>query len=197
MFQWLIDNKEWVLGSVAAGAVIIGAYIQRPKKEKNEPNNPSIVNTLTVNNTIGSSGSYEAKSNSLQTQMVDVKNQKRILFVDDDISFKVVKILKRSGWVNTKIIRDIRSLDDIDVKEADLFFIDIQGVGKSLEFPDEGLGLARALKQKYPNKKLVIYSAEAEGDRFHSAFRLADDQLKKTADPYEFQRVVEQMLIMQ
>lgn len=197
MFQWLFDNKEWALGFVAASAVIIGAYIQRPKKEKNEPNSHNIVNTLTVNNTIGSSGSSEAKSNSFQPQMVDVKNQKRILFVDDDISFKVVKILKRSGWVNTKIIRDIRSLDDIDVKEADLFFIDIQGVGKSLEFPDEGLGLARALKQKYPNKKLVIYSAEAEGDRFHSAFRLADDQLKKTADPYEFQRVVEQMLILQ
>jgi hypothetical protein len=78
------------------------------------------------------------------------------------------------------------------VAEADIFFVDIQGVGVRLGFKDEGLGLAGALKDKYPEKKLVIYSAEPRGERFHTAFRKADGALEKNADPYEFQQLVEE-----
>ncbi len=39
-------------------------------------------------------GGYESK-------LEYCKNIKRILFVDDDTRFKVVKILKRSGWGGT------------------------------------------------------------------------------------------------
>ena len=62
-------------------------------------------------------------------------------------------------------------------------------------FHDEGLGLALAIKQKYPKKKVVIYSAETQGDRFHKALREADSFLAKNADPYEFQRLVEEFTI--
>jgi DNA-binding NarL/FixJ family response regulator len=60
-------------------------------------------------------------------------------------------------------------------------------------FTDDGLGLAASIKKKYPKKKVIIYSADSEGSRFHEAFRLADDQLSKNAVPYEFESVIETM----
>ncbi len=115
----------------------------------------------------------------------------RILFIDDN-QFKVPDILRNAGWVNTKRVKDINNIDDIDVANSDIFFVDIQGVGRALKFADEGLGLAQALKTKYPKKIVIIYSAENQGDRFHKALQSADATLSKNADPYEFQTLVEQ-----
>ncbi|EKF9982572.1 hypothetical protein O1D89_003522, partial [Vibrio cholerae] len=115
----------------------------------------------------------------------------KILIVDDEIKFKLPKIFKASGWVHSKLIKDIDNLDHIDVKEADILFIDVQGVGVSLGFKDEGLGLVEAIKEKYPSKKVIIYSVVSQGDRFHNAFNVCDGQLSKDADPYQFQRILE------
>lgn len=115
-----------------------------------------------------------------------------IVFVDDH-KFGVVDILKKAGWVHTKRIADIESLDDRDITNAHILFIDIMGVGKKLQFSDEGLGLLLALREKYPWKKLVVYSAETTGDRFHEALSKADHRLRKNADPYQFQMVVESL----
>lgn len=115
----------------------------------------------------------------------------RILFIDDN-QFKVPEILKKSGWLNAKRVKDVSSLDDQEVTATDIFFVDIQGVGRALKFNDEGLGLALALKTKYPSKAVIIYSAENQGDRFHKALKSADATLSKNADPYEFQQLVEQ-----
>ncbi len=121
----------------------------------------------------------------------DVKDVLRILIVDDDTRFRVAKILQTSGWVHTKLVKDIESMESPMLKDANIVFVDIQGVGKVLGFQEEGLGLAKAIKDKYPHKKLVIYSAETKGDRFHSALRDADSFLNKNADPYEFEQLVE------
>ncbi len=120
----------------------------------------------------------------------DIKQICKILFVDDR-KFSVVDILNKAGWVNTKRVKDVYSLDEDDVKSAHILFVDIQGVGKALQFKDEGLGLITALKNKYPNKKIVVYSAESDGDRFHKGLSKADARLSKNADPYEFQILVE------
>jgi DNA-binding NarL/FixJ family response regulator len=90
-------------------------------------------------------------------------------------------------------VRDVGSLDEQTVQQAQIMFVDIQGVGKKLGFRDEGLGLARALKEKYSKKKVVIYSAQVNGERFHEALRKADDFLPKNADPYEFQQLTERL----
>ena len=127
----------------------------------------------------------------------DYKNETRILFIDDDARFKVAKILVNSGWLHTKLKKDCKTLDDSDIVKSELLFIDVQGVGIELGFADEGLGLALAIKKKYPNKKVIIYSAETQGNRFHEALRSADSFLPKNADPYEFQRIVEEFTIGQ
>jgi mRNA-degrading endonuclease HigB of HigAB toxin-antitoxin module len=115
----------------------------------------------------------------------------KIVFVDDK-SFKVVDILKKAGWTYTSWLKDIHSLDIREVAEAHIIFVDIQDVGERLGFKDEGLGLILALRQKYPFKKLVVYSAQRTGDRFHQGFSAADARIAKNADPFEFQSLVEQ-----
>ncbi|EKN5103578.1 response regulator [Yersinia enterocolitica] len=115
-----------------------------------------------------------------------------ILFIDDK-KFDVVDILKNSGWKNTVWIKDIKSLNQKEIINANIIFVDIQGVGIQMRFSEEGLGLAKAIKEKYKEKKIVIYSAEQTGNRFHEALRMVDDSLDKDSDPYVFEDIVDRL----
>lgn len=120
----------------------------------------------------------------------EIKEICDILFIDDH-AFDVVKILITAGWKNTRIIKDIESIEQKELKQAHIVFVDINGVGKKMKFQDEGLGLIKAIKTAYPEKKAVVYSAQADGDRFHPSLSIADASLNKNAEPYEFQTLVE------
>jgi hypothetical protein len=113
-----------------------------------------------------------------------------ILFVDDDVNFNIVKILKKQGWINTKIITDIVDLDKY--RDVHIFFIDINGVGKKMQLKDEGMGLAYCLKNKFKDKKVVIYSSDTNRDMSHPVFREVDGVLPKDAQVYEFTNCIEQ-----
>lgn len=193
----VMKNVEWVFSGI--GVFFISAiflFIKNiNKRASNEKSN-------VINNNINFGGIFQKSSTSLSGNAMvqpddlspsdtNLKQNTRILFVDDDTRFRVVKILQNSGWPNVKIVKDILSLESLDLIEATILFIDIQGVGKALQFSGEGLGLAAAIKRKYPDKKIVIYSSQTSGERFHDGFRLADDSLPKNADPYEFIRLVE------
>jgi hypothetical protein len=121
-----------------------------------------------------------------------LKHRTNILFIDDDTRFKVISILKTAGWLNTQILKDVTALSDSTVAWAHILFIDINGVGKKLGFQDEGLGLALAIKERFPAKKVVIYSADTRAERFHEAWRKADEYLAKNSDPYQFEQIVEE-----
>ena len=101
------------------------------------------------------------------------------------------QILVASGWKGTKTITDVDSLACPDLVEAHIVFVDITGVGVKLRFSAQGLGLVSALKEKYPQKKVVVYSAQTVGDRFHKGLSDADERLAKNADPFEFETLVE------
>lgn len=122
----------------------------------------------------------------------DLKKITKILFIDDR-AFGNVDIIKNAGWKNTMRIKDAESLDQTEIREAHILFVDIQGVGKKLKFKDEGLGLIQALKDKYPNKKVIVYSSEDQGkiEAFHPGIDAADSRLPKNADPYQYQVLIE------
>ncbi|ATV43813.1 response regulator [Pectobacterium brasiliense] len=127
----------------------------------------------------------------VSTVPVEVRMKKTsILFIDDE-KFLVIDILKNSGWEKTTRINDVKALNQKEIIDADIIFVDIQGVGVKLGFRDEGLGLSQAIKEKYPEKKIIIYSAEKNGNRFHAALKVVDDFLEKDADPYRFELIVE------
>lgn len=187
------------------------AYFSIPKKQnedsklsKNLSNN-SLVQNVSVNisstskdildeNTSSQLRNQENKelSSSRDQKIESKKNKVGILFIDDDKNFNVVKILKDSGWKNTKSITDLKSLDINQVKTSEIIFVDINGVGKILNLENEGLDLALMLKQKYSNeKKIIIYSANKTNNSFHQAWDVADAKLEKNALPYQFLNLVE------
>lgn len=126
--------------------------------------------------------------------VAELKRRAQILFVDDDRGFKIVGVLKKMGWEHTKLVTDISSLEQQQLLSADVVFVDIQGVGVVMQYSDEGLGLALAIKRRYPQKKVIIYSAEEKGARFHVALQEADYSLPKTAEPIRFEDTIVRVL---
>lgn len=190
--NWIIENKDWIFSGV--GVALIGLIFNLWRREKmtgsktkNTSNSLGNVNKIKIN--IDSNKKAEKNANSTQENKLGIQ----ILFIDDE-KFKTVDNLKSAGWVNTKTIKDVTNLDCPDVKNSDVIFVDINGVGEKLFPIDKGLGLAEALKRKYPEKYIVIYSAQEHGDRFHKALKNVDYTLSKNAEPYEFINILENRL---
>jgi len=195
--DWFIANKDWLFSGlgVTLFGIIYKIFNSKPAPKELKSGNITINNQNNIGGNPSSFPESIAKEIPMKKSLDSFKNETRILFIDDDTRFKVAKILGKSGWVHTKLVKDAETLEDQDIVSADILFIDVQGVGISMGFSDEGLGLALAIKDKYPLKKVVIYSAETKGDRFHAALRKADSFLPKNADPYEFQKIVEDFTI--
>lgn len=136
---------------------------------------------------------FRKKKEKLEEKSIDqIKGICKILFIDDK-AFPLVDILKNEGWKNTTRIKDVDALEQVEIKEAHILVVDIQGVGKKMKFKDEGLGLIIALKTKYPQKKVIVYSAEDQGkvQAFHPGIDKADKRISKNDDPYNFQVAIE------
>lgn len=186
--EWILENIKWIFSGI--GVVIISIIINFLKKSKSSVGNNiktnSSVNKNKIKINVGNNKKEEKNDDSTQFR----KDEIQILFIDDE-KFKTVDNLKSAGWVNTKTIKDVTNLDCIEVKNANIIFVDINGVGEKLFPIDKGLGLAEALKRKYPKKFIVIYSAQEQGDRFHKALKVVDYSLSKNAEPYEFINFIE------
>ncbi|REE78706.1 response regulator receiver domain-containing protein [Lutibacter oceani] len=191
MIDFLKEHYQWLFSGIGV-TILVLIFSKIFNKKENEP--VMKVSGENKNKVIINNFSQEKNSNNDNVEETDnnrLKDKTRILFVDDEhTKFKMVSILKKAGWKNTKSIKDITDLDDPKANEADIIFVDINGVGTTL-FEDQGLGLASALKKKYPSKTIVIYSDETSGDRFHKALREVDDCLPKNAEPYQFINLIE------
>jgi hypothetical protein len=163
-----------------------------PKNEQNVNLHLSIGEPQKKENSSKTSDHIAIDRNSIVNSM---KSKSRILFIDDDKNFNIVKILKDSGWKNTKTVIDVKSIDVPVISEADIIFVDINGVGKLLELQHQGLDLAFMIKGKYSNKKVGIYSANPNSNSFHSAWDVIDFKLEKNALPLQFQSIVEKYSI--
>lgn len=204
---WVVNWYYIVAILLSLTGVVFGIknYFKRGKANEKSSNikispqiNPTNTNTNTNSVTINVGKidqeilQKESTSKTKDDKLEKLKRVTKILFIDDDKKFNVVKILKDSGWKNTKSVTDIKSLDIPVVDCADIVFVDINGVGKLLNCEYEGLDIALMLKQKYPAKKVVIYSANKNNNSFHKAWDKCDFKLEKNALPYQFQNLVEQ-----
>jgi len=190
-----LDTSEKVASLIAA---IIGIaslfFIKRNRRRNPEQSEKHNKNKNTNTQSVVVNVTQQETSTSVFDSESDLKSSKKILFIDDDKTFKIVTILKKMGWIHTRIVIDLPSLDATTLKDADVVFVDIQGVGKIMHYQDEGLGLALAIKRRHPNKKVVIYSAQEHGPRFHEAHQVADYSLPKTAEPIRFEEVILKVL---
>ncbi|WP_174935412.1 hypothetical protein [Burkholderia lata] len=205
-----LDNTEKLI-SLVAGLIAIVAAIgtvawkmrQRAGDGATEPSVPSVnatIGTQAVTVNVGATQAANAAGQPLKSSSnglssaADVKRTTNILFIDDDRGFKIVQILKKMGWEHAKLVTDITSLEQQNLLDAHVVFVDIQGVGRAMQYADEGLGLALAIKRRYPEKRIVIYSAEEKGARFHEALQEADYSLPKTAEPIRFEDTIFRVL---
>lgn len=204
MADFTLDTTEKIV-SVIAGLIAIGGAIlwllRKNRSENAQAGNPLTASntanqtvTVTVANPATPQISLSATPSPVPNDVVELKRTSQILFIDDDRGFKIVGILKKMGWENTKLVTDISSLEQSQLLSADVIFVDIQGVGRTMQYSDEGLGLALAIKRRYPAKKVVIYSAEENGARFHEALQEADYSLPKTAEPIRFEDTIFRVL---
>ena len=118
-----------------------------------------------------------------------------ILFVDNEVFNLTSELKEKEGWRRLSVVHDISSLSQKELMDAHILCVDIQGVGKELGFDDEGLGLIVAIHEKYPEKKIIMYSAEAQGqiDAFHPAEAIVDERLRKSANRYQFETTIERL----
>lgn len=188
--EFIMKNFEWIFSGV--GVAIIGwiiLAIKKNKKTETPVSSTSNKNIITINNNaLQANGTLQQKQNNQPKRKEDY----RILFIDDNhTDFNMVSILKKAGWPNTKAVKDLTDLDDLKAREASIIFVDINGVGTQM-FEDQGLGLAAALKDRYPEKTIILYSADPTGNRFDKKLKKVDDTLPKNAEPYEFISLIEQ-----
>ncbi len=201
IINWIIENREWLfsgLGITIIAFVVKKLFTQNNRSEDKQTQSQS--NSQTQNVTVNMAQPFvapiksvgEKKEDSPALTIEGIKAQTNILFIDDDKEFKIVPILKKAGWKNTSFFpnADVRDTNAERIRKAHIIFVDIIGVGKTL-YEDEGLGLVVDLKKKYPQKKVVIYSAIPEHKLFHEAIKLADDQIPKNSQPAVFVSLIE------
>jgi hypothetical protein len=194
-----LDTTEKIISVIAGLVAIAGAilwFIRRRGVSSggalDQPNAVSVPSQPVIMNTMNST--QQSMRVAMSADVADLKRRAQILFVDDDRGFKIVGVLKKMGWEHTKLVTDVSSLEQQQLLSADVVFVDIQGVGKLMQYSDEGLGLALAIKRRYPQKKVIIYSAEEKGARFHEALQEADYSLPKTAEPIRFEDTIFRVL---
>ena len=199
MLEEIFKNQyiNWAFSGVGVALISIGFYAIKRLfniEDKQDKTNMNTSNNSNIYNIISSGGdsSHQITKGEKDLELTDLMQRINILFIDDK-KFDVVDILKSYGWLNTIWIKDVNNINEPQVKNANIIFVDIQGVGVKLRFSEEGLGLARVLKEKHPDKKIVIYSAEQSGDRFHETLKIVDDFLSKDSDPYQFEEVVSRL----
>ncbi|UGS48669.1 hypothetical protein JMT66_23900 (plasmid) [Kosakonia cowanii] len=125
--------------------------------------------------------------NGVNMTKAEIKQDKKVLFIDDN-NYPIIKLLKKNGWNHVKLINDPDSLNSDDITSADIIFVDVIGVGKVLGFQDQGFGLAIALKESYPNKKVILYSQEK--NNFHKAIKKVDAAIEKTSNIYDIENEI-------
>lgn len=188
--EWFMDNLEWIFIGVGATVVsgVVAFLVNRSRKDAHENQSTQtqqqIVNVYTASN--------DAHKNvcTIKNQ-ADLKKMVHILFIDDE-RFKMVQILRTMGWSNIEYKKNVVNPDDDVVLRSHVIFVDINGVGGNA-YRNQGLGLAAAIKDKHPEKKVIIYSVEPTGDRFDDDLRKIDKCLPKNAEPIQFSNLIEEM----
>lgn len=213
MIEWIANNKEWIFSGIGV-AILSGLYAWLKSKRdiestenkyitsqsnasQNCNNGTTIVagdnSNVVISNSKGidTAKIKESTMDKAGTLTIDGQRaQTHILFIDNE-DFKIVSIIKKAGWRNCCQIKKVSDLNADKIQKAHIIFVDIKGVGEDLFGKDAGLGVAKSLKQKYPSKTIILYSAESNWNIFHEAISLVDERIEKNAKPIEFISLIE------
>ena len=190
IYYFAVNPELWGALALIVAAIIgaIATIISTSRKDKNQTINNSQSQPVHYFSGTEKKAQYTNSMNGISS---NVKSTIHILFIDDE-KFENVNILKNAGWLNTKTIKDIKRIDSPEIQEADVIFVDINGVGTTLFPKEQGLGVATQIKKLFPNKYVVVYSAQPQ--QLHNSFTQVDAILPKNAEPYEYLGILESYL---
>ena len=120
----------------------------------------------------------------------EIKKKVSILMIDDDKEDLVsLKDYLKKEW-KVYSITDLDNYKNTLLEKSQIICIDIHGVGITLGL-DNGVKLLEGIAQRYPNKKLILYSAVSSFDNmFEKALRFADESVSKS-DFTDFSSAIE------
>ena len=104
-----------------------------------------------------------------------LKREVDILIVDDE-DFPLLDDLKKHEF-NIECKKDITSLKDVEPYPIILF--DIHGVGKFLGSNEEGAYAVSQIKEKYPSKIVISYTADTTTPTAQKYLHFADNVMEK------------------
>lgn len=115
----------------------------------------------------------------------EIKKRTQVLFVDDEDFSAKLSSIRGAGW-NVNQINDVTNFNCEEVKNADIIFMDYVGVGKVLTPSEQGIGLLREIKKRYPGKFIIFLSGYAGLIPGHEVHSIADAWIDKHADSYVY-----------
>lgn len=152
------------------------------------------------------------KNNKTTINYVSLKDRKniKILFIDDE-GFDI-ESLRKMGFLDVNKEYKYTQIDDYE--KYDIIFCDINGIGKEIDEKYQGAALAKIIKNTYPNKVVIIFSAKQQYLDMHEYSKyvdetiakniqlsdltaLIDKYIKKMSDPVEYWKETRQKLLSQ
>ena len=125
-----------------------------------------------------------------ETNLSMLKRNTDILVIDDD-EFAYSEALKHNEFRMTHRT-DIQSLTD--VAGYDMILCDIRGVGKIFQSDYEGAYLVKQLKEKYPNKIVVSYTADSYNPKYENYLKYADAIVPKGTTLEDWDALLSQLI---
>ncbi len=122
--------------------------------------------------------------------LFEIKQIARILVIDDRRP-QLVADLENEGW-HVRYLPDLDKYENTELLDSHIICLDIVGIGQHLRCGD-GMGLVQGIKEKYPQKRILLYSSVREHNIFDSAIDSVDCRVFKDGQPYQFIKAVEQL----
>ncbi|MEZ5435745.1 MAG: response regulator, partial [Pseudomonadales bacterium] len=124
-------------------------------------------------------------------QIDDLKKYTKVLIIDDEDPVDIKEYLKKEGW-KVQYIPDLDAISNKKLIDSHVICVDIMGVGKLLGV-ESGMGLVKAIKQTYPEKKIIIYSSVPKHDSFDDAWDYVDKKLRKESTLLPYSSAIEEL----
>lgn len=131
------------------------------------------------------------KKSIKQLTKEQIKSLTKILIIDDEEPKDLRELLRKEGWTSY-YIKDLDSLSNKKLEESQVLCIDIMGVGTKLR-EKNGMGIVKHIKEKYPEKKIILYSSVSNHDIFEDALDYVDRRIPKQSSLVPFISAIEEM----
>lgn len=118
------------------------------------------------------------------------KRSVSIVFVDDE-GYDIEPIISL-GYVDCPKILEYRELRDFE--KYDIIFCDINGIAMNLDPENQGAGLAKLIKETYPEKMVVIFTSKSQKINIIKFRDYVDEMIEKNSHPTEIVELINKYL---